>query len=190
MPHEAFRCDLGHCLVRIVNSLPAAVAQREGQSLGNLIGRSGSENLRVGHAPKLAQYPEHIKNKGARNQTCSTAGEAVIAGSALSRWATRRMISAVSASAGRNASIVSSETVISTGVPNSVVVLKNDNTPSIVASRSGIATTPVSASSQVPASRGMGSHEFPRAGRSISDRRSDRSAGADGQLHARATGPD
>ena len=39
-----------------------------------------------------------------------------------------RIASAVSASAGKKASIASSESVISTGVPNTVVVLKNERT--------------------------------------------------------------
>ena len=41
----------------------------------------------------------------------------------------------VASSAGKNASIASSERVISTGVPKIVVVLKNDKTPCSVRSR-------------------------------------------------------
>ena len=39
-----------------------------------------------------------------------------------------RIASAVSASAGKKASIASSESVTSTGVPNTVIVLMNDQT--------------------------------------------------------------
>jgi hypothetical protein len=61
-----------------------------------------------------------------------------------------------SASAGRKASIASSETVISTGVLNNVVVLRKESTPSIVASRNGLATTPLSTCSRDAQSRGYG----------------------------------
>jgi hypothetical protein len=46
----------------------------------------------------------------------------------------------VAVSAGKKDSKASSDNVISTGVPNTVVVLKNDNTPSSVASWRGTAT--------------------------------------------------
>jgi hypothetical protein len=50
------------------------------------------------------------------------------------------MIAAVSASAGSSDSIRNSASVMSTALPNTVVVLKNDKVPSIVARRSGTAT--------------------------------------------------
>ncbi len=40
-----------------------------------------------------------------------------------------RSAAAVASSAGKNDSIASSDTTMSTGVPNTVVVLKNDSTP-------------------------------------------------------------
>src|SRR5215831_15328081 len=49
---------------------------------------------------------------------------------------------AVASSAGKNDSIASSDTVTSTGVPNTVVVLKNDSLPAGVTSCNGITTPP------------------------------------------------
>src|SRR5690606_7961508 len=55
-------------------------------------------------------------------------------------WTFPRNRAAVAASAGKNDSMASSDNVTSSGVPNTVVVLKNDSTPSPVASRSGTIT--------------------------------------------------
>src|SRR6185295_17239348 len=58
--------------------------------------------------------------------------------------ARRPSLSAVVGSAGKKASSASSESVISRGVPNTVVVLKNDNTPPSLTRRKGITTPPKS----------------------------------------------
>jgi hypothetical protein len=52
----------------------------------------------------------------------------------------RFKVSDVAASAGKNDSSASSDNVISTGVPKTVVVLINDRTPSSIANRKGTAT--------------------------------------------------
>jgi hypothetical protein len=52
----------------------------------------------------------------------------------------RRITPAVAPSAGKRDSIASSDNVMSTGVPKTVVVLTNDSTPDSLASRSGTAT--------------------------------------------------
>src|SRR5262249_24219156 len=49
---------------------------------------------------------------------------------------------AVASSAGKNDSIASSDSVTSTGVPNTVVVLKNDSVPASVTSCNGTTTPP------------------------------------------------
>src|SRR5262249_607035 len=51
-------------------------------------------------------------------------------------------VRAVASSAGKNDSIASSDTVTSTGVPNTVVVLKNDSLPPSVTSCNGTTTPP------------------------------------------------
>jgi hypothetical protein len=52
----------------------------------------------------------------------------------------RRNASDVVASAGKKVSSASSESVMSTGVPKTVVVLKSDNVPISVRRRSGTTT--------------------------------------------------
>ena len=52
----------------------------------------------------------------------------------------RRRCSAVAASAGKSISRVSSDTVMSTGVPNTVVVLMNESMPAGVSTSSGTKT--------------------------------------------------
>lgn len=90
----------------------------------------------------------------------------------------------------KEASIASSETVISTGVLNNVVVLKKESTPSIVASRNGVATTPLSTCSKgCTVTRIRIVANFLRLFSNWS-RRSDQSAGADELSDGRATGLD
>jgi hypothetical protein len=48
--------------------------------------------------------------------------------------------SAVRASAGKNVSSANSSSVTSTGVPNTVVVLRNESTPCSLRNRNGITT--------------------------------------------------
>ena len=64
----------------------------------------------------------------------------VATGAGANSAAIRRMMATVAASAGKNASIASSARVISTGLPNTVVVLKNASGPCTVANRSGTAS--------------------------------------------------
>ena len=66
--------------------------------------------------------------------------------------AAARNISAVAASAGKNDSIASSDSVTSTGVPNIVVVENSDSVPASVTKRSGT-TTPAYSSFSVGARR-------------------------------------
>ena len=63
---------------------------------------------------------------------------------------------ALSASAGKKASIASSDSVMSSGVPNTVVIDRNESTPASVSISSGTATSPRSRGTLAFARRGAG----------------------------------
>jgi hypothetical protein len=65
MPHKPLGRDPGHCIVRVVNALPAVVAEREGQGFGDLIWGSGTEVGRVGHGWTIGEVMEHNKKPNA-----------------------------------------------------------------------------------------------------------------------------
>lgn len=60
--HELLGDDASHHLASVIHPLAPAVAQREGDSLGDIVGLRGRELLGVGHAGRLAAGRERSKN--------------------------------------------------------------------------------------------------------------------------------
>ena len=60
MPPRAAQDDASHHLASVIHPLAPAVAQREGDSFGDVVGLRGREG--VGHADRLAAEMERSKN--------------------------------------------------------------------------------------------------------------------------------
>jgi len=62
MLHKAVGHDRRHHLAGVVRPLAPAVAQREGDGFGQVLGLRGCQLLGVGHAGRLAAEMERSKN--------------------------------------------------------------------------------------------------------------------------------
>jgi len=60
--HEPPRDDASHHLASVIHPLAPAVAQREGDGLGDVVGLRGRQLVGVGHAGRLAAEMERSKN--------------------------------------------------------------------------------------------------------------------------------
>jgi hypothetical protein len=60
--HQALGHDRGHHLSGVMRPRAPAVAQREGERIGEVVGAGGREAVGVGHEPRLSRQREQDKN--------------------------------------------------------------------------------------------------------------------------------